>query len=230
MKFQKFFFLSFLLIFASQLCFAQTNPALLDEFSATNCCDEGARLDGLAIYLQEHSNSKGFVVIYPNQIANPLRKFFQENWAKKYLYYNRGIDKNRIIFLRGEGRDKYTIQLWTTTDLSVKPDITESNWEYNLPNKKRYQFYTAENDGGPCDSSFTTELFADFLSANPNKRGYISISGNSKKKIQESKDEISKVLFDNYKISSNRIKFFPIKNVEYPDYTTEEYWFVRPKK
>lgn len=220
----KYFLTAFLaLIFSSHTCFAQKAPVLFDEFSATNCCDEGARLDGLAIYLQENPDSKGFVVIYPNQNANSLRKFFQENWAKKYLYYNRGIDKNRIIFLRGEGKDKYAVQLWTAADLSVKPSFTESNWDYTLPNKRKYQFYTAEDDFGPCDSSFTTELFADFLSANPDKRGYISISSNSK-------DEISKILFDKYKISSNRIKFVPIKNVAYPDYTIEEYWFVTPKE
>lgn len=227
----KYFLLAFLaLMFGSQVCFAQKAPILLDEFSATNCCDEGARLDGLAIYLQENPNSKGFVIIYPNQNANSLRKFFQENWVKKYLYYNRGIDKNRITFLRGESRDKYIVQLWTATDLLTKPNFIEANWNYTLPNKRKYQFYTAENDFGPCDSSFTTELFADFLSANPDKKGYISISSNSKSKIRESKDKISKVLFGNYKIPSNRIKFVPVKNVAYPDYTLEEYWFVKPKE
>lgn len=231
MNFYKFFFVILFLTITFQLCIAQeTKATLLDEFGATNCCDEGARLDGLAIHLQENPNSKGFVVIYFGENTQPIRKFFQENWVKNYLYISRGIDKNRIEFLRGAEKDKYQIQLWITDDISKKPEFIGSKWDYILPNKRAYQFYSSKDDGGPCNSPFSIELFVNFLSANSNKRGHIVIIGSSAKELQKTKTELSKELFDKYNIPQKRIKFFFVKDNDYLDYTTEEYWFVRPKK
>lgn len=228
-------FVFLLLIFITQICFAQSNFAqsnnveLIDKFGRINCEDDSARADQIAIRLQNNPEAKGYVVIYwENEDKDKLRKYFYEQRLKNYLYIARGIDESRIEFLRGENTQEREVEFWIAGSKNDKPEFALGKWNYELPNKRAFMIYTTLNDSGVCSSPFSRKLYTDFLLANTDRRGHIVITGNPKE-FKKTKDEISKDLFDVYKISPKRIKFFFVKDNAYGDYTSEEYWFVRSK-
>lgn len=231
MKPYKVFFIILILAVSFQVCAAQkSNAILIDRFEKITCEDDSARADQLAVQLQNNPQVKGYFVIYWEKTDASLRKFFYEQRLKNYLYLARGIDQNRIDFLRGENKEERQVEYWVAENESAAPEFIKGEWAYALPDKKAYQFYSSRDDSGVCSSVFDLKLYADFLSANPEKRGHIVVVGSSTKEIQKTKNAISKELFNKYKIPHKRIRFFFDRDNNYQDYTTEEYWFVRPKK
>lgn len=92
-----------------------------DEFpSVANDADK-ARLDYLAIKLQENPTYRAHVVAYGGRTSCPQQADILTTCALRYLVNQRGIDRSRITTVNGGLRDKDTYQLWVLAPGNATP-------------------------------------------------------------------------------------------------------------
>ena len=89
-------------------------PPLFDEFPTIANDDDKARLDGLAVELQNNPNVTGYVIMYAgtdkrSQTRTPERL---TQMALDYLVKERGVDPSRVQFVQGGTRPTTTYQIW----------------------------------------------------------------------------------------------------------------------
>jgi hypothetical protein len=91
------------------------NSRLFDEFGSIKGCEMAARLDNLAVQLQNEPEAKGYIVAY--SVPSPRRNYGQmlADRAKDYLVNNRGLNAARVITVNGGKREELTIQLWISS-------------------------------------------------------------------------------------------------------------------
>ncbi len=116
------------LVFAHTFVSAQTAPALseirlLDAYGDICCEDEMARLDALAIELQNSPHFRVYIIYYGGRRYSscynhrpriPRRGEAEARAAriKPYLVNQRGLDSERIVVLSGGFREPWTAELW----------------------------------------------------------------------------------------------------------------------
>ena len=88
-----------------------------DEFGDLNCEDEYARLDNLALQLQNEPNAKAVIVFYGGRRFRgrlPKRDEAASRAArlKPYLVQRRGIPAERVQVIDGGYKEEFQIQLW----------------------------------------------------------------------------------------------------------------------
>jgi hypothetical protein len=88
-----------------------------DEFGDLNCEDEYARLDNLALQLQNEPNAKAVIVFYGGRRFRghlPKRSEAAARAArlKPYLVQRRGIPAERVEVIDGGYKEAFQIQLW----------------------------------------------------------------------------------------------------------------------
>jgi hypothetical protein len=117
-----------------------------DEYGRLGHCDLTARLDNLAVTLQNDPRAKAFVVVY-----NPLEK--KNNYAGRnlkfarfYLVNVRGIESGRVVTVDGGGKDIKE----GVTELWVVPEGAEPPAEPPAADK-----YAARDFSGKFDSHMT---------------------------------------------------------------------------
>jgi hypothetical protein len=93
-----------------------------DEFPDIARNDEKARLDNLAIELQNDPSSTAFVIVYPGQRGR--RGDAQKHTTRivDYLINSRGLDGRRIVTLVGPIRSELLVELWTCPQ-GAKPPV-----------------------------------------------------------------------------------------------------------
>ena len=107
----------------SALAFSVTGAASLDslskfdEFGDIKCEDEMARLDNLAVTLQNYPASKGVIIFYGGQRFRgrlPKRGEAAARAAriKPYLVQRRGIPKDRVIVIDGGYAEEWRAVIW----------------------------------------------------------------------------------------------------------------------
>ncbi|MEP6568427.1 MAG: hypothetical protein ABJC10_01530 [Acidobacteriota bacterium] len=80
-----------------------------DEYSDLTFNDEKARLDNLAIQLQQEPGSQAYYVIFGSCDTEGTARSTR---AVDYLVNNRGIDRARITVVDGGCRESLTVELW----------------------------------------------------------------------------------------------------------------------
>lgn len=100
------------------------DPRKVDEFGNINCEDELARLDALAVILQNEPASRSYIIIYGGRTG-------QRNEAKaraaRMLYYltkSRGIDLKRVVTLDGGYRETLMGEFWVAGAGDPAPTFT----------------------------------------------------------------------------------------------------------
>jgi hypothetical protein len=88
-----------------------------DEFGDTNCEDEMARLDNLAVTLQNDPAGKGLIIFYGGrQFRGRLPKrgeaAARAARIKPYLVESRGIPANRVIVIDGGYAEEWHAEVW----------------------------------------------------------------------------------------------------------------------
>lgn len=149
--------LFFCLAFAASM-FAQ-EARKIDEFGNTNCCDYGARIDGLFIELNKYSDAKGYVYVYEGNLEQGVydkngkykgtKNVLSEKglakeligYFKKHLLF-RSYPSERIIFIEGGFRVKFTVELWFVPNgvNSPKPTPTLERIKQRKPKRKPFGF------------------------------------------------------------------------------------------
>jgi hypothetical protein len=84
-----------------------------DEYPDIPYEDEKARLDNLAIYLQnDKPEFKGYIIVYAGRSARSGEAQARAKRAKDYLVKVRGIEAARIITIDGGCRDRLEVELY----------------------------------------------------------------------------------------------------------------------
>ena len=87
-------------------------PKRFDEFPSIAFDDDKARLDNLAIELQNSPASTGYVIAYAGRGSRAGQAERMGKRALDYLVDRRGITRNRLVFVNGGARDADTYELW----------------------------------------------------------------------------------------------------------------------
>lgn len=94
---------------------------LFDEFGNINCEDELARLDNLAITLQNDPTLQVHIVIYGGRVGFLNEALARAARMKSYLVQSRGIEADRVITVDGGYRDELSGELWLSLRGTVAP-------------------------------------------------------------------------------------------------------------
>jgi hypothetical protein len=87
-------------------------PRRFDEFPSVAFDDDKARLDNLAIELQNNPGSTGYIIAYSGRRARSGEADRMNARAARYLTETRGISSNRLVTINGGGRDANSYELW----------------------------------------------------------------------------------------------------------------------
>jgi hypothetical protein len=99
-------------------------PRRFDEFPSVAFDDDKARLDNLAIELQNNPGSTGYIIAYSGRRSRPGTAARMNARAVKYLTGVRGISPDRIRVIEGGGRDTNSYELWLVPQGAEPPRPT----------------------------------------------------------------------------------------------------------
>jgi hypothetical protein len=100
------------------------NPKRFDEFPSVAYDDDKARLDNLAIELQNSPGSTGYVIAYAGRGRRAGHADRMGRRALDYLVTTRGIDSGRVVFINGGTRERDTYELWIVPQGAEPPRPT----------------------------------------------------------------------------------------------------------
>lgn len=98
-----------------------------DCFPFTAFDDTKARLDNLAIELQNAPTSQGYIIVYAGRGSRPGQADRLIKRAKDYLVTNRGIDAGRLSVINGGYRDTDYFELWVVPQGAEPPQPTPTS-------------------------------------------------------------------------------------------------------
>jgi hypothetical protein len=96
-------------------------PRRFDEFPSIAFDDDKARLDNLAIELQNNPGATGYIIVYSGRASTPARADQLGARARTYLVQTRGIDANRVVVINGGFRETNAFELWLVPQGATPP-------------------------------------------------------------------------------------------------------------
>ena len=109
-------------------------PKRFDEFPSIAFDDDKARLDNLAIELQNNPGAQGFIIAYSGRRSRAGEADRMGARAVSYLVDKRGISRNRLIFINGGYRETNAFELWLVPQGAEPPRPTPT---VNGPDRRR---------------------------------------------------------------------------------------------
>jgi len=95
-----------------------------DEFPSIAHDDDKARLDNLAIELQNTPGATGYVIAYAGRNSRAGEADRMTKRASDYLTTNRGISRDRLVFVNGGRRESNSFELWIVPQGAEPPRPT----------------------------------------------------------------------------------------------------------
>ena len=97
------------------------------EFDECNACtfdDQKARLDNLAVELQNDPSTRGYILAYGGRMSpiGQVEKLMSR--ARDYLVTQRGIDASRLVVVNGGFREADSVELWIVPSGAAAPQPT----------------------------------------------------------------------------------------------------------
>jgi hypothetical protein len=97
------------------------------EFDECNNCtfdDQKARLDNLAVELQNDPSTRGYILAYGGRMSpiGQVEKLMSR--ARDYLVTQRGIDASRLVVVNGGFREEDSVELWIVPSGAAAPQPT----------------------------------------------------------------------------------------------------------
>jgi hypothetical protein len=94
------------------------------EFDECNNCtfdDQKARLDNLAVELQNDPSTRGYIIAYGGRMSpvGQVNKLMSR--ARDYLVTQRGIDASRLMVVNGGFREDDSVELWIVPSGAAAP-------------------------------------------------------------------------------------------------------------
>lgn len=97
------------------------------EFDECNSCslnDQKARLDNLAVELQNDPSTRAYIIAYGGRMS-PLGQVEKlSSRARDYLVAHRGIDASRLTVVNGGFREEDSVELWLVPSGAAAPQPT----------------------------------------------------------------------------------------------------------
>lgn len=211
----------------------------IDEYGQIGHCDLTARLDNLAVELQNDPELRGYLVGYdPAQRPGKYAESFLK-YAKGYLVISRGLDDSRII-LRYGGRnsaDAVKTELWVVPQDAYLPVAAEplDDGDGAEINGKLERYSTEDlgveiegEMGGPTYVDISQHSFARALKKQTDSQGYIVVY-TGPNALPGAWGRIARreelTLRSTYKLEAGRVTLI---NGGQSDETSVELW-IRPK-
>ena len=97
------------------------------EFDECNSCsydDQKARLDNLAVELQNDPTTRAHIIAYGGRMSplGQVEKLMSR--AREYLITQRGIDASRLVVVNGGFREEDSVELWVVPSGAAAPRAT----------------------------------------------------------------------------------------------------------
>lgn len=112
---------------ASMVAPEQKKSIVARDFDECNNCtfdDQKARLDNLAVELQNDQTAKGYIIAYGGR-TSPIGQVERlMSRAKDYLMQQRGIDASRLVIVNGGFRETDSVELWIVPSGAAAPRAT----------------------------------------------------------------------------------------------------------
>ena len=99
-------------------------PPVFDEIPRLKRDDLKARLDNLAIELQNTPGAQGYIIFYDSPETRPNEAARYAAFAKSYLVNQRGIEASRIVVVNGGMRRRELYQVFIVPPGAVAPTPT----------------------------------------------------------------------------------------------------------
>lgn len=97
-----------------------------DEFPSIAHDDDKARLDNLAIELQNNPGATGYVIAYAGRNSRAGEADRMTKRAADYLTTTRGLSRDRLVFVNGGRRESNSFELWIVPQGAEPPRPTPS--------------------------------------------------------------------------------------------------------
>ena len=97
------------------------------EFDECNNCtfdDQKARLDNLAVELQNDPTTRAYIIAYGGRMSPLGQVEVLMTRARDYLVSQRGIDASRLVVVNGGFREEDSVELWMVPSGATPPQAT----------------------------------------------------------------------------------------------------------
>lgn len=97
------------------------------EFDECNNCtfdDQKARLDNLAVELQNDPSTKAYIIAYGGRTSPIAQVDVLMKRARNYMIDQRGIDGSRLVIINGGFREADSVELWIVPSGAAPPRAT----------------------------------------------------------------------------------------------------------
>lgn len=101
-------------------------PILFDEFPFQSFDDDKARLDTLAIELQNNPTYQGYIIMYQGTDRKSQRSGKVDKLSRRaldYLVKERGVDPSRIQIVQGSDKPTTMYQIWVVPAGATNPPV-----------------------------------------------------------------------------------------------------------
>ena len=174
-------------LFSGRPAFAQDKPQpsarKFDEFGDIMYSDLIARLDNLAVMLQNEPGTRGFIIVYRSRRDLPGLNNRLAIRAKQYMVNSRGVPKERVVTVDGGEAMCLTYELWVVEPGAAptpRSDAYPRNFGAGSTLKFDELYYPLRSDpqgddGEPAEgiSMDALETFADVLRQQPRASAYV---------------------------------------------------------
>ena len=231
MKLQKTFFILLILFISLQICFGQEKPKaeLIDNFGKVSCEEYWARLDNFFNLLHSEPTLTGYIILYGEKNSSHTNLRYERITDGIVKFGNR--ERSRLVIIRGTEKDSVQIEFWKVPAGAENPPFFVGEKDLTVKQNKPFILKGYSDGDGICPINTSAKLFADYLSASPNMRAHIVITGKPTNNFVNTEKDLLNQLVNEYKISSDRLKFFYVKAKTFPyEFANVEYWLVPRKK
>jgi hypothetical protein len=175
-----------LCLLLSSLASAQNDSRVarkLDEFGDIQASDLIARLDNLAIQLQNEPNARGFLIVYRERRDLPGLSNRYAHRMKDYLVNVRGITPGRVVTVDAGIAGCLTQELWVVAPGGAPQPRSDAYFETYQPSAYKFDEHHYSSPHGPDEIVYWRqppdellgylEAFALELKKNPKSHGYL---------------------------------------------------------
>ena len=193
-----------ILLTTSIIVTAQEKPTavMIDEFGKTGCEDMQVRVENFLASLQRNPQSRGYVVMYPQEGINIRGYFKLEQLLRSSLIFLR-FQNAPVTFVRAARMPEQKVELWIAPSGAEPPKVSELDWTREITTAEKY-FDSSWPYGELCAED-PVDMFAVILKDGPTLRGHISISERSDRKYRKLLGEIKTKLAS---VDALRLRFF----------------------
>jgi hypothetical protein len=110
------------------------------EFDECNNCtfdDQKARLDNLAVELQNDPTTRAYIIAYGGRMSPVGQVERLMTRAREYLIMQRGIDASRLSVINGGFRENDSVELWIVPSGATAPQPTPTVQAGEIKRRKR---------------------------------------------------------------------------------------------